>query len=457
MKLRFIGAAQTVTGSKIEVQHNGNKILVDCGLYQGPAEIRNLNWEEFQGADTYDAVILTHAHVDHTGYLPKLVKEGFRGPIYCSNGTKELTEILLLDAAYLQEEDARFANISKHSSHDPALPLYTQADAEAANKLLTRVPMHQWQKISPHLSFRFFRAGHILGSCIVQIQFIENDVSKIITFTGDLGGGRSQVIKEPETIIETDYLVCESTYGDRCLPKFKSDELAEIINKVISRGGTLVIPAFAVGRTQELLYLIHQLEVQSKIPDVHVYVDSPMAKDVTAIYASYPHELKLGEEGADVELSLSSKNFHAIRSSDESMLLCMNDMPKIVISASGMLQGGRVLHHLKSKLPYEKNGVLFVGYQGEGTKGRLLKNGLKKIRIHHMSVDVEAEIFSVESLSAHADSNEIMTWLGHIQKPPTKVFLVHGELESLRALYYRVTNELDWPCEIPAPGEEFTL
>ncbi|MFP5518712.1 MAG: MBL fold metallo-hydrolase RNA specificity domain-containing protein [Bdellovibrionia bacterium] len=457
MKLKFIGAAQTVTGSKIEVEHHGFKLLIDCGLFQGPKEIRQLNWDEFEGAETYQAVILTHAHVDHSGYLPKLCKEGFRGPIYCSHATKDLAEILLLDAAYLQEEDARFANLTKHSMHEPALPLYTIEDAQVANHRLQPRSMHEWHVLSPHLSFRFLRAGHILGSCIVQLQYFENESNKIVTFTGDLGGGRSNVIKDPETIIETDYLVCESTYGDRCVPQFNPDELATIISKVISRGGTIVIPAFAVGRTQELLYLIHQLEVQQKIQDVHVYVDSPMAQDVTAVYANYDWELKAGEKGADVEFSLCCQNFHPVKSSDESMLLCMNDSPKIVISASGMLQGGRVLHHLKTKLPQEKNGVLFVGYQGIGTKGRLLKNGLRNIRIHHMNVDVEAEIFSIESLSAHADSDELVGWMKHIQKPPQKTFLVHGEVESQRALYYRVTNELNWDCEIPSPGEIFTL
>lgn len=457
MKLKFIGAAQTVTGSKIELEHQGFRLLIDCGLYQGPKEIRDQNWEEFPEANKIQCVILTHAHIDHSGYLPKFCREGFRGPIYCSYASKELAEILLRDAAYLQEEDAEFANRTKHGHHEPALPLYTKEDAEKAIHQLRAAKKHEWHQLTPSLSFRFLRAGHILGSCIVQVQYLENDISKIITFTGDLGGGRSQVIKEPEMVAETDYLVCESTYGDRNLPPFDPDQLAEIINKVIGRGGTLVVPSFAVGRTQELLFLIHQLEVQKKISNVAVFVDSPMAKDVTEIYRSYSHDLKFGDGKADVEFSLSPDNFHPVRSSDESMLLCMNDAPKIVISASGMLQGGRVLHHLRSKLPMEKNGVLFVGYQGAGTKGKLLKNGLRSIRIHHINVDVEAEIFSIESLSAHADSGEIMGWLRGINKPPQKTFLVHGEIESLRALYYRISNELGWDCEIPSPQESFAL
>lgn len=457
MKLKFLGAAQTVTGSKIEIEHRGFKFLLDCGLFQGPKELREQNWQKFEGAETYNAVILTHAHVDHSGYLPKLVQEGFSGPIYCSAGTEAVAKILLLDAAYLQEEDARFANRTKHSRHEPALPLYTGADAQKANKLFHPVEMHKWIQLSPFVSFRLLRAGHILGSCIVQIQYSDDSRSQILTITGDLGGGRSQVIRDPETIIETDYLICESTYGDRCLPKFEPQQMADIINKVIRRGGTLVIPSFAVGRTQELLYLIHQLETNKLISDVEVYVDSPMAKQVTSVYSHFSEELKVGEGEALVEFSLNAKNFHAVETADDSMLLCMNDEPKIVISASGMLQGGRVLHHLRTKLPGEKNGVLFVGFQAEGTKGRLLKNGLRTLRLHHMNIDVEAEIFSIESLSAHADSNEMIKWCSHIQKPPQKTFIVHGELAASRAQYYRLGNELGWSCVIPAPGQEFVL
>lgn len=457
MNLKFIGAAQTVTGSKIEFEYRGFRGLIDCGLYQGPKELRELNWSVLENVKDYKCVLLTHAHIDHSGYLPKLVLDGFQGPIYCSEGTAALAKILLLDAAKLQEEDAKYANDSKHSNHDPALPLYEEEDALAAIEKLQIVPLQDWQVLAPDLSFRLIRSGHILGSTFIQMSFMTEQGPKIITFSGDVGGGRSEVIREPDLLNETDWLVCESTYGDRMLPPFDPKQLADAINKVYNRGGTLIIPAFAVGRTQELLYQIYQLELKGLIPDVPVYVDSPMAQKVTALYSNFTDELKLCCGNEELEMSLSTRNFKATVSSDDSMLLCMSTEPKIVISASGMLQGGRVLHHLRTKLPDENSGVLFVGYQGEGTKGRLLKNGLRSIRIHHINVEVNAEIFIIESLSAHADSEELMTWMKGFVKPPEKVFLVHGEETSLRALYYRVTNELGWECEIPAPNEEFKL
>ena len=457
MKLKFIGAAQTVTGSKIEFEYRGFRGLIDCGLFQGPKELRELNWSVLENVKDYQCVLLTHAHIDHSGYLPKLVLDGFQGPIYCSEGTAALAKILLLDAAKLQEEDARYANMSKHSRHDPALPLYEEQDALAAIRKLQVVPLQSWTVLAPDLSFRLVRSGHILGSTFIQLSFMSEQGPKIITFSGDVGGGRSEVIREPDLLNETDWLVCESTYGDRTLPPFDPQQLADAINKVYQRGGTLIIPAFAVGRTQELLYQIYQLELKGLIPDVPVYVDSPMAQKVTALYSQFTDELKLCCGNDELELSLSTRNFKATVTSDDSMLLCMSTEPKIVISASGMLQGGRVLHHLRTKLPDENSGVLFVGYQGEGTKGRLLKNGLRSIRIHHMNVEVNAEIFVIESLSAHADSEELMAWMKGFVKPPEKVFLVHGEETSLRALYYRVTNELGWECEIPAPNEEFKL
>lgn len=457
LKLKFIGATHTVTGSKIEFEYKGFKGLVDCGLYQGPKELRDLNWAELEGAKSYNCVLLTHAHIDHSGYLPKIVKDGFRGPIYCSSATADLTKILLLDSAKLQEEDARFANYSKHSNHDPALPLYEEVHALKAIAGLKETKLDTWVLLVEGLEFRLIRSGHILGSTFIQLKFKGTHGDKIVTFSGDIGGGRSDVIRDADPLSETDWLICESTYGDRSLPQFNPIELAEIINKVYKRGGTLIIPAFAVGRTQELLYQIYQLEVKGLIPDIPVYVDSPMAQKVTALYASHIEELKLVLTNEELEASLSTRNFQQTVTSDESMLLCMSTEPKIVISASGMLQGGRVLHHLRTKLPDENSGVLFVGYQGEGTKGRLLKNGISTIRIHHLNVEVNAEIFSVESLSAHADSDELIKWMKSFVKAPQKMFLVHGEEAALRALYYRATKELNWNCEIPKSGDVFTL
>ncbi|MCC7405425.1 MAG: MBL fold metallo-hydrolase [Bdellovibrionales bacterium] len=456
--IQFLGAAGTVTGSRTLLRYGDYRILVDCGLYQGPKEMRLLNWEPFPEASKIDAVILTHAHIDHSGYLPKLGKEGFQGPIYCSEATRDLCDIMLLDSAHLQEEDARFANRTRHSHHDPALPLYTTPDAERVLKLFKPLAMNEWQPLVPGLSVRMVRAGHILGSAIVQFSYEGDHDSRILTFSGDLGNGRSHILKPPVFISETDFLVLESTYGDRVQPRTEQlDTLGEIINRVTGRGGTLVIPAFTVGRTQELLFLIRQLESQSKIPLLPVYVDSPMALDATRVYASHPDELKLATVNGELQLPVCTTSYTATKSADESMLLCMDTTPKIVISAAGMLTGGRILHHLKAKLPDPKSAVLFVGYQAEGTKGLLLKQGLTDIRIHHQTVTVEAEIISMDTFSAHADSNDLLEWLRNFKKPPRGVFLNHGEPNALRALQYRIHYELGWKVVIPQLGDEVMI
>ena len=443
LKLKFLGAAGTVTGSKTLIEYGSNQYMIDCGLFQGMKEIRLMNWEELKVAASIKAIILTHAHIDHSGYLPKICNEGFKGKVFCSEGTKELCKILLPDSGYLQEEDAMFANKTKHSSHDPALPLYTQADAEKCLERLHSVSMNEWTPLEAGLEFRFLNAGHILGSCIVQIKWFESSQEKILTFTGDLGNGRSHVLPRPDVIEKTDYLVAESTYGDRLQERgLEFEQIQQIVNKVIARGGTLIIPAFAVGRTQELLFILNQLQVENKIPKAPIYLDSPMAQEVTELYQA--HQFKLPE-------------VTFTKSADESMLLCMSDEPKVVISAAGMLTGGRVLHHLKMKLPHEKNGVLFVGYQAQGTKGLLIKNGLRKIRLHHQEIDIEAEVFSMESLSAHADSDDMIAWMKNIKLPPRKVFLNHGEQNALFAMKYRIENEILWPAEVPIQGAEYSL
>lgn len=460
MKIRFIGATETVTGSKFEVSHRGCVFLVDCGLYQGPREYRELNWQSIPNASRYEAVILTHAHIDHCGYIPKLWQDGFHRRIHCTAATHELCKILLTDAAKLQEEDAEFANRTRHSRHFPAEPLYTVGDAQEALRLFESHPYNEWIKLSEHVGYRFVRSGHILGAASVQIQYTEEGGSKIVTFSGDLGAGRSQVIKDPDQIFETDYLISESTYGDRTLKPLDPNELAELIMRVYKRQGTLIIPAFSVGRTQEILYLIKKLQSEEKISkNIPVYLDSPMATQASKVYGRFPQELKIFDEGylQNAESFFLPTNFRICESPDESMLLCMSDAPKIVLSASGMLQGGRVLHHLKAKLPDARNAVLFTGYQGAGTKGLLLKTGLNKIRIHHRQVDVEAEIVTLDSISAHADSNELMKWYGQFVRAPNIIFLVHGELNSILALKYRIVNELGWDCIVPKAGEEYDL
>jgi len=459
MKIKFLGATGTVTGSKYELNHDGLKILVDCGLYQGPRDLRDLNRLPLENVHKYDAVILTHAHIDHSGYIPCLTRHGYRNKIYSTEATYELCKILLIDAAKLQEEDAKYANKTRYSSHFPAEPLYTELDALEALTLFSTCVYNNWNKLNSNLHFRFIRNGHILGSSCIQFKYVEKTKEeRILTFTGDLGGGRSQVIRTPETIEHTNYLISESTYGDRRLKKLDENEFAQAIEKVYKREGTLIIPAFSVGRTQEILYLIKKLQNENKINSkIPVYLDSPMAEKASKIYSKFPQELKLTDQTENVSQFFIPTNFRICESTDESMLLCMSDQPKIVISASGMLQGGRVMHHLRTKLPDAKNAVLFTGYQGQGTKGLLLKNGISKIRIHHQEVDVEAEIIVLDSLSAHADSDELISWYRNFKNIPDKVFLTHGETQSLSALQYRIRHELNWNCEVPVLDAEYDL
>lgn len=456
--LQFLGAVGTVTGSRTLLRRNGQSYLVDCGLFQGPKEIRERNWLPFPKAKELSGVFLTHAHIDHCGYLPKLIKDGYSGPVYCSEGTAALASIMLMDAAHLQEEDAEFANKSQYSKHKPALPLYTSEDAARALTYLQPVGREKWQDVDEGLSFRMIRSGHILGSSLIQFNNTLENSSRIVTFSGDLGNGRQLVIKPPVPITETDYLILESTYGNRIQPKIDVFQtMANVINRVYKRKGTLIIPAFSVGRTQEILHVIHKIKQQKLIDDIPIYLDSPMALDATEIYMKFPDELQFIESGNNLECSLCPTSYHAVKSADESMLLCMDDTPKVVLSAAGMLTGGRVLHHLKTRLPDERNAVLFVGYQVEGTKGRLLRGGLTTIRIHHKLIHVEAEVLSMDSLSAHADSDDLIQYLKQLKRPPLNIFLNHGESAAVEALRYRVLTELDWPATIAVADVNFEL
>jgi metallo-beta-lactamase family protein len=450
-KLSFLGGSGTVTGSKYLLELGDRRILVDCGLFQGFKQLRLRNWKPFPvDPGTIDAVLLTHAHIDHTGYLPLLVRNGFSGPVLCTQATRDLCEILLADSGYLQEKEADYANRAGFSKHKPALPLYTQEDAELAMRSFQPVPFDHKRDIAPDISGRFLPAGHILGAAIIELRV--EDLT--IVFSGDLGRPDSPTMVEPTPVGHADYLLVESTYGDRV----HADEdpelaLAEVIARTAARGGTLIIPAFAVGRTQILLYHLQRLKAAKRIPDIPVYLDSPMAMDATDIYRSHPGEHRLGAQ----QLRTAFRVARYVRSVEDSKALDQDPFPKIIISASGMATGGRVLHHLKHYAPGARNTVLFSGYQAGGTRGAAMLAGAATIKIHGGHIPVHAEVADLQMLSAHADSNEVMSWLGHFEAAPRMTFVVHGEPAPADALRHRIKEELDWPCSVPEHREEVEL
>jgi metallo-beta-lactamase family protein len=456
--IQFLGAAGTVTGSRFLLEHEGKNVLVDCGLFQGKKELRLLNWAPSPvNPKTVDAVVLTHAHIDHTGGLPRLVKEGFSGPVYCTSGTRDLCGLLLPDSARLQEEEAEFANRHRYSKHNPALPLYGERDAFQALRQFESFTYDRPRKIVPGITLTFRRAGHILGSAICVFDLAST--GQRVVFTGDLGRYNAPILRDPEAVPSATTLVAECTYGDREHgPQDLMGELAEAINGTVERGGVLVIPAFAVGRTQELLYRIGLLERERRIPSLPVFVDSPMACDATPIYLAHTSEhdadmQRYLEEGFS---PLRTHQTHFVNSAKASKALNAIRHPAIILSASGMATGGRVLHHLKHRLPDPRNTVLFVGYQSEGTRGRRLLDGETQIKIHGALVDVRAKIMKVSGFSAHADWTEMLKWMEGFTAPPRQVLLVHGEPTSLEAMRRRVA-EKGWPVAIPTRLETVEL
>jgi metallo-beta-lactamase family protein len=443
MNLQFIGATETVTGSKYLLSGQTTQLLVDCGLFQGLKQLRLRNRDAlpFNSASIY-AVVLTHAHIDHTGYIPLLVKQGFRGKIYCSHGTAELCRILLPDSGFLQEEDAHFANKHGFSKHTPALPLYTKKEAEASLRYLHPIDFDQEVSLPEGIAFTLLPAGHILGASLVK--FTQGKTT--LVFTGDLGRPHDLIMNPPTFIRETDYLVMESTYGDKIHETIDpKNELEEVINKTSHRGGVVVIPAFAVGRAQAIVYLISRLKDEKKIPDIPVYLDSPMAQSVTHLYCNFTSELRLPKE----DCALIDRGVHFINTPEESKELDFSRTPKIIISASGMATGGRVVHHLKSFLVDEKNTIFFVGFQAAGTRGEALIHGAQQVKIHGEYIPVRAEIVLSDTLSAHADSKEILEWLSHFIKAPKHVFLTHGELKQAEALRLKIQEKFGWNCTVP--------
>ncbi len=451
MQIQFIGATGTVTGSKYLITVGKKNYLIDCGLFQGLKLLRLRNWQKLPvKAQNIDSVVLTHAHIDHSGYVPLLVKNGFRGKIYTTSGTRALCHILLPDSGRLQEEDASFANRHKTSKHNPALSLYTEADAREALGYLETVAWGKKISLSKHVSFQFQPAGHILGAGFVPF----NIAGRIITFSGDLGRPKDQIMRTPKEAPETDYLVVESTYGDRVHPKLDPKAvLLEIILRTVARGGILLIPAFAVGRAQQLLYLISQLKKEKKLPNVPVYLNSPMAIQATQILTDYAHELSL----TPVQCQELMESARFVTKVEESKQLNSLREPSIIISASGMATGGRVLHHLKFLAPNSKNTILFGGFQAAGTRGEAMVHGARHVKIHGEMVPIRAEVLQMDTLSAHADSDEIMGWLKKFKRAPKMTFITHGEPLASEALKQRIEEELNWACRVPDYLENYPL
>ena len=494
MKISFFGATGTVTGSKYLVEAGGQKLLIDCGLFQGFKQLRLRNWAPPPfDARTIDAVLLTHAHIDHSGYLPLLVKQGFRGKVYCSAATRDLCGILLPDAAHLQEEEARFANKHDFSKHRPALPLFdaddakralkllhvvdfgqeirlgdggadgavgikaginagsktggktsSKADTKSASKLVSRLATQSATQSSAAggVSFHFVPNGHILGSACVVL----NAGGRTAVFSGDLGRPSDPIIKAPEAITHADILVLESTYGNRLHGAVDPERLlGDIISRTAQRGGVVVIPAFAVGRAQSVLYFIDQLKRRNAIPDVPVYLNSPMAIDATRLYRTHRALHRLTPAQCHAMCTVAQP----VNSPEESRMLNLRKGPMIIVSASGMATGGRVLHHIKQFAPDERNTLLFAGFQAGGTRGAALVAGADSVKIHGEYVPVRAEVAQVDVLSSHADYAEILMWLRNFKTPPKETFLVHGEPAAADALRRRISEELGWRCSVP--------
>jgi len=464
--LQFLGAAGTVTGSKhlINTRNDaaskpGIQVLIDCGLFQGPKEWRERNWQDTPiPAREIDAVILTHAHLDHCGWIPRLVKEGFKGSIYATQPTIDLCSVILPDSGHLQEEEARFHNQKRSSKHNPALPLYTLQEAEDCLALFQPVAFAEARQLDPEFSFRFVHAGHILGSCMVEVFLQANGSARKFLFTGDIGrvplqpSAPGRVVRTgPDGNEDPELLVMESTYGNRVHPHDDvRPHLARIITDTVNRGGSVVVPAFAVERTQKFLFLIKQLMESNQVPRVPVFADSPMAIKAVEIFMKYEEEFT-DEARALVEKfgsPLNWEGFHFASGQEDSKKINEMRYPCIIVSSSGMVTGGRILHHLMLRLPDPRNQVLFIGFQAPGTRGEIIKSGAKSVRIFSQEVPIRAQVAALEQFSDHADTAELLYWLKTFKKRPNSTFLVHGESEAALQLQKAISSTLGWNVKI---------
>lgn len=451
LSLTSLGGAGAVTGSKHLLRSQGRSLLVDCGLFQGQKALREQNWAPFPvDAAKLGGVVLTHAHLDHSGYLPKLVKEGFRERIVSTHATMELCDILLRDSGHIQESDADRANRYGYSKHKPALPLYGVRDAERALEHFSPAPVHQPMPLPGGASLVLRRAGHILGAATAEISW----EGRKVVFSGDLGRYDDPMMRDPEPVPEADYLLVESTYGNRRHEQTDSTEaLGKAIERTIQRGGTVVIPAFAVGRAQALLYHIWKLKQAGRIGLVPVYLDSPMAIDASEMLCSHLDDHRLTPEVCRAACAVATYT----RDVEASKEITRNTMPKVIIAASGMATGGRVLHHLKAYGPDRRNLILFSGFQAAGTRGSALLGGAKEVKIHGQWIPIHAEVRNLPMLSAHADAEEILRWLGGFKRPPKRTFIVHGEPDASETLRTRIEGELGWSCTVSAPMQRYEL
>jgi metallo-beta-lactamase family protein len=455
--LTFLGAARTVTGSKYLLEHAGRRVLVDCGLFQGLKELRQRNWDEFPVPPaSIDAIVLTHAHLDHVGYLPRLIAQGYKGRVFCTAGTMDLCRLVLPDAGRIQEEDARQANKHGYSRHAPALPLYTELDAQRALTHLQPIGYDREFEIADGVFVRLLPTGHLLGSAFVLARL---DGGKSILFGGDLGRYARPVLPDPTDALQADVVLCESTYGDRDHePDDNGERLATVIRETAARGGKVIVPAFAIGRVEELLYWVRRLEQERRIPVLPVYVDSPMATEALKYYIARVSELDADMRPTRKDVStFATARFQTVASPQQSKELTASRRSAVVISASGMATGGRVLHHMAKALPDPRNTVLFVGYQAAGTRGRSLVDGAREVRIHGQGISVAAQISRIDSMSAHADRGEILRWLGTMPGRPERLCLVHGEPQPMDALKQMIVQRLGWNTLTPTHQESIAI
>ena len=449
--LQFLGAAGTVTGSRYLIESAGKRILIDCGLFQGYKLLRERNRAEFPvRPDSIDTVLLTHAHLDHSGYIPALVRNGFRGKVICTAATLDLCKLLLPDSGHLQEEEAKYARKRGYSKHTDPAPLYTAADAEAALKQFVAHDFDTDIEVTAGIRARFIHAGHLLGAAQIRLDI----AGTIVHFSGDLGRAHDPMLRPPQPLQEADVLVCESTYGNRKHARIDAEaELAPIIRRVAARGGVIIIPAFAVGRAQGVMLHIARLRQRGEIPAIPVYLNSPMAIDATDIYHRYHGEHHVTEAECKAMYELATM----VRTVDESKALNMRKGPMIIISASGMLTGGRVLHHLVAFGSDARNAILLSGYQAGGTRGATLASGADTLRIFGQEVPIRAEVVAMQGFSGHADADEELAWMGGATRKPAITYVTHGELDASDALRARITHELGWPARVPEHLERVTL